>query len=305
MIASVTGCSTCNRVFISMNHAAAGPQPLRAVGNELDGAGADIADRLRGLDGGLAHRGAQLGAHARRRRFLDHLLVAALQRTVALVEMDGIAVGVGKHLQLDMPRRRNIFLDQHAGVAERTFGLALRALQRRVEIDVPIDAPHALAAAAGDRLDQHRIADLVGLLFEEGRLLTLAVIARHDRHAGLLHQRLGAVLQPHGADRRGRRPDEHDARLGAGLREFGVLGEKSVARMDALRAGLARHLDQPVDDEIALGRGRRTDRIGLVALPDMERLGIGLRIDRDGAKPKPRRGARDPARDLTAVGDQD
>ena len=42
--------------------------------------------------------------------------------------------------------------------------LALRAFERGVELGVLVDAAHALAAAAGDRLDQHRIADLVGLL---------------------------------------------------------------------------------------------------------------------------------------------
>ena len=80
------------------------------------------------------------------------------------------------------------------------------AFERRFEIGMPVDAAHAAAAAAGRRLDQHRIADLVGLLLEEFRVLPLAVIAGHDRHAGLLHQRLGAVLQPHGADRRGGGP---------------------------------------------------------------------------------------------------
>src|SRR3954454_17685062 len=100
--------------------------------------------------------------------------------------MDGVAMGVGKHLQLNVARRGNIFLDQHSGVAERTLGLTLRALKRRVEIRALVDAPHALAATAGDGLDQHRIADLVGLLFEERRFLALAMIARHHRYAGLL-----------------------------------------------------------------------------------------------------------------------
>ena len=42
--------------------------------------------------------------------------------------------------------------------------LALRAFERGVELGVLVDAAHALAAAARHRLDQHRIADLVGLL---------------------------------------------------------------------------------------------------------------------------------------------
>jgi hypothetical protein len=76
--------------------------------------------------------------------------------------------------------------------------LALRRFQRGVEAGMLVDAPHTLAAAAGDRLDQQRIAELVGFLLEEFRLLPLAVIAGHHRHAGFFHQRLGAVFQPHG-----------------------------------------------------------------------------------------------------------
>ena len=53
--------------------------------------------------------------------------MAALQRAVALVEMDGVAVRVGEHLHFDVARRGDIFLDQHAPVAERALRLALRA----------------------------------------------------------------------------------------------------------------------------------------------------------------------------------
>ena len=75
--------------------------------------------------------------------------------------------------------------------------------------------------------------------------------------------------------------------------------------MNALRAGLARHFDQAVDDQIALGGGRGADRVGLIALPHMQRAGVRLRIDRDGAQAEPRGAARDPAGDLATIGDQD
>ena len=64
---------------------AAGAQPRGTVRDELDRAGPHIADRARRLDGGRPHLGAQRRRHAGRRRLLDHLLVAALQRAVALV----------------------------------------------------------------------------------------------------------------------------------------------------------------------------------------------------------------------------
>jgi hypothetical protein len=56
------------------------------MGDELDRAGADVADRARRIDRGATHRRAPLGGHARRRRFLEHLLVATLHRAVALEE---------------------------------------------------------------------------------------------------------------------------------------------------------------------------------------------------------------------------
>ena len=174
-----------------------------------------------------------------------------------------------------------------------------------IEIGVAVDPAHALAAAARHRLDQHRIADLVGLLLEELRVLPLAVIAGHDRHARLLHQRLGAVLQPHGADRGGRRTDEHDAGGRAGFGELGALGEEAVAGMDALRAGAPRDLDDLLDRQIAFAAGGGPIRCASSHGAHMQRAGVGLRIDRDHAQAELPRGARDAAGDLAAIGNQD
>ncbi len=179
--------------------------------------------------------------------------------------MDGVAVTVGENLHLDVARRADVFFDQHARVAERRLRLAHGAAERRLEVGVALDPAHALAAAAGHRLDQHRIADLVGFLLEELRLLPVAVIAGHHRHTGLLHQRLGAALEPHGAHRRRFWPDENEPGIDAGLREVGVLRKKSVAGMHAVRLGGARGCDQFVDDEIALRSRRRADAVRLVA----------------------------------------
>ena len=85
-------------------------------------------------------------------------------------------------------------------------------------------------------------------------VLSFAVIAGHDRHAGFLHERLGAVLEAHGADGRGGRPDEDEAGLRTSFGKIGVLGQKAIARMNALGAGSSGGLDQPFDREIAFAR---------------------------------------------------
>ena len=72
--------------------------------DEFHGAGIGIVDRARGLHGGGAHRGAQLRRQERRGRFLEHLLVAALRRAFALVEVDRRCRGVSPKTWISMWR---------------------------------------------------------------------------------------------------------------------------------------------------------------------------------------------------------
>src|SRR5579863_6562963 len=161
--------------------------------------------------------------------------------------------------------RGDIFFDQDAARAERRADFPNRSVERVVEVGVLVDAPHPAPAAARRRLDQHRVADLVSFLLEEFRVLAIAVIAGHYWNAGFLHQRLGAVLKPHRADRRGGRTNEDEAGAGASLGEIRILGQEPVAGVNALGSGLVRDLDQFVGREIALARFRGADEIGLVA----------------------------------------
>src|SRR5690606_40966870 len=59
----------------------------------------------------LADLHALAGVEGRRGSFLPDLLVPALQRAVALAEMDGIALSVTQHLDLDVSRLRKILFD--------------------------------------------------------------------------------------------------------------------------------------------------------------------------------------------------
>ena len=68
---------------------------------------------------------------AGRRRFLDHLLVAALHRAVAFAEVDRVALAVGQHLDLDVARVLEEFLHVDHVVAERGLGFGLGRRDRR------------------------------------------------------------------------------------------------------------------------------------------------------------------------------
>ena len=77
------------------------------VDDELDGAGALVLDGLGERDSLLAHRLARLAVEEGARRLLDHLLVAALDRALALAEVDDVAVHVCQNLELDVARAFN------------------------------------------------------------------------------------------------------------------------------------------------------------------------------------------------------
>ncbi len=278
-----------------------------AVGGqqELDRAGAAIADGARGGDGGRAHAAAQVGVDGGRGRLLDHLLVAALHRAVALAEMDDVAVGIGEHLDLDMARVDDGLLQDQLARAEGALGLVARAVDGVDEVGVAFDQPHAAAAAAGRGLDHHRQADLARLLLQGGVALVGALIARHAGHAGIDHAALGGGLVAHGGDGGRRRADEDQAGLLAGVGEGLVLRQEAVAGMDGVGARFVGRFEEAVDAEIALAHQRRPDPDGLVREGDVRRLPVGVGIDRHGAIAHRPGRAHDPPGDLAAIGDHD
>ncbi len=101
-------------------------------------------------------------------------------------------MAVADDLHLDVARVLDEFFDQHAVVAKRRLGLTLGADDRRREFGCRVNDAHAAPAATGGGFHQHRETDLVGGLGQRRLVLGLAVIAGHQRHAGLFHQRLGA-----------------------------------------------------------------------------------------------------------------
>src|SRR6185295_5765449 len=131
-----------------------------AVDDQLDRAGAIVSNRPRQRDRLLAHAFTLLGRDERRRRFLDHLLVAALDRAFALVQIEDGAVLVAQDLDLDVPRRLDELLNEHAVVAEAVEAFALHAVEALAHVLFGPGEAHALAAATGRGLHHHREPDV-------------------------------------------------------------------------------------------------------------------------------------------------
>ena len=132
------------------------------AGDELHRAGAGVADDLGERDGLFAHRLAHFGGDEGRRGFLHDLLVTALDRTVALVQVDDVAMGITDQLDFDMARLFDEFFDEHPVITEAGQRLALDAFKAFADIGFAPRQPHAFAAAAGAGLHHHRIADAAG-----------------------------------------------------------------------------------------------------------------------------------------------
>jgi hypothetical protein len=240
-----------------------------------------------------------------RRPFLDQLLVTALDRALALAEVDDGAVVIAQHLELDVARVLDVLLDVDVADTEGRLRLALGRLERLRQLARGPDDAHAAAASARHGLDDDRVAEILG--DPDGLLLGIhrAVTARQDRHASLLHGAPRARLVAEQPDDVRRGPDEPDVAGLAHLREVGALRQEPVAGVNGVGTGDLRGAEHGRHAQVAVRAARRTDADILVGEPDVERVLVGLGVHRD------RLDAELPARDdhaqrdLPAIGDQD
>jgi hypothetical protein len=231
--------------------------------------------------------------------------VTALDRAVALAEVDDGAVRVREHLHLDVAGILEEALDVDGRVREVGLPLAPRRGKRPLGL---LRAPHhlqALAPAARRRLDRQRPAVLVAE--RENLLHRVDRLGRpgDDGHAGLLHQPSRGDLRPHRLDGLGRRPDPDEPCLLDRPGEVGVLGQEPVAGMDRLGARAARRLQHALLVEVALRRRAWAEQVGLIRDRRVQRAAVGLRVDGDRADPELPERPEDADGDLAAIGDED
>ena len=138
-----------------------------------------------------------------------------------------------------------------------------------------------------------------------GGVLDDAEIARHGRNPGRSRRLFRLNLVAHRGDGAGVGADENNAgrlqRVGEGL----ALGEEAIARMHRLRPRRLAGGDDLVDDEIGLGRSRRPDMHCFVGHLDMQRVLVGVRINRNSLDAHAPGGLDNPAGNFAAVGDED
>jgi hypothetical protein len=274
------------------------------VEQELDGAGVAVADLGREAHRVGAHPLPDPGVEVGRRGDLDDLLVAALDRAVALEEVDHVAGTVGEDLYLDVAGVHDRLLDEDGRVAERALALAHAGLDGLAEVLGGVDPTHPAPAAARHGLHEQRVGQ------GGGRLDELVDVGgrrhrRQRRYPGLLGGRDGAGLVAGQREHVGGRPDEGDPGVGTGLGQGRVLRQEAIARVDGVGAGPQCDGDDRVGVEVGAHRvAALPDLVGLVGLEAVLGPPVLVGEDRHGLRAhlvgRPER----TDRDLATVGDQ-
>ena len=272
--------------------------------DKLDRSSAGIADIGGQRDSAAQQRRAHIRGKVRRGRFFDDLLVVALDRAVALEEMERGALTIAEDLDFDMTRFLDQLFQEDRAVAEGRRGFVARRGNGGQKFFRLEDAPHAAAPAASAGLDQDWIADLGCRGGEIGIARIGSIETRNHRHAGGLSNSARFNFRAHLRDAVGRRSDENQTGRLDRRDKSRVFRKEAVPRMNRIGAGGFGGRDDFRDRKVAVRGLRGAEFIGRICQAHVARGLVGLGIDRDGGQAETSASGDDAAGDLAAVGDE-
>ncbi len=219
---------------------------------ELEGACAAVTDLHARLGTAFADIATHFHGNARRRRFFNHFLVTTLHRAVAFRQIDGVALTVRQHLNLDVARVFKVLLHVDHVVVESGFRFRTGHVNGVFQLFIAANDAHTAPAAAAGGFDNYRIADALG----DGAVLIHIVAqrtvrTRHARHARFFHRVDCRNFVAHQANRFGTRTDENKAGTLYLLGKVGVFRQEAVAWVNRHRAGDFRCGDQRRNVQVA------------------------------------------------------
>ena len=142
---------------------------------------------------------------------------------------------VRDHLYFHVAGAAEKLFDVDRRVAEGAARLFPREREGLGDVTLSLDNAHAAPAAAAGSFQDDWITDLLCDLPDRLRVLREGLIRpRHAGHASRSHRALRRDLVAHRPDAGRTRADEDQSRVGDPLGEVGVLGQKSITRMDRL-----------------------------------------------------------------------
>src|SRR5262249_53311793 len=129
------------------------------IHEEFDRAGVEVAGGAGQGHGGVGKGAADLGIECDGWSDFDDLLVTALYRAIAFVEMKDVAVTVAEYLYFDMLGAADKALHEYRVVAESGCGFAAGLFEFAGEVGGLFDDTHAASAAAECGFNDERVAD--------------------------------------------------------------------------------------------------------------------------------------------------
>ena len=214
-------------------------------------------------------------------------------------------MGVGHDLKFDVVRVFDEFFDIDRAVAKSFFGFHAGSVKTLDEAHFVVGHAHSTSAATGDGFDHDWETDAAHDFAGVFLGLDDAIAPWGNGHTGLDGVGAGTIFVSHGPDGGGFGADEFNVTALADFGEVRIFGQKTVAGMDGIDIGNLGGTDDAIDFKITLGAGRGADADGFVGQLHVERIDVGLGIDRDGLHTEFATGAHDAECDFSPVGDQD
>ena len=189
---------------------------------------------------------------------LDDLLVATLNRAVALKKVNSVGVVVSENLHLNVAWSLNGLFNEDGRVAKRTFSFSHSRLKRVDKLNARVDATHTTSTTTGDCLDEERKLHVFGF----GEQL-VEVCRRAGRSQRWNASATGGVesidLVTGHLENIGCGPNEGDSISVTRACQIRVLGKETVTGVDRVGAGFLCDTDNLFDAQI------RANRVSLFA----------------------------------------
>ena len=265
------------------------------IHQEFDRAGMGVIDRLAQFDGRRADGLTLTLAQIRRRRPFNHFLIASLNRTIALEQMQQVAMLITQQLHLDVARIAHQLFDIDLVIAKRTGRFAPGDLDLRAQIVGRFDDAHAAPTAAPTGLEHDRVTHGSGRGVGLVHVMRKRLGGRHYRHIGSNRRMTSRHLVAQRCHHLCARANEGNAGGFTGGGEIRVFGQKAVAGMNRVSACGPRDPDHIVDIEISLqGFLASAYLITFICLETVQGKTVFVGIDCHGANAQLGCGAHDP-----------